>query len=308
MEKVLKRIFLALVILSVCALAGTNLGNALAQDTGKTIIVDDDGDGDYAKIWQGIVAAKSGDTIIVRGGVYYESINIYKSSIILKGEKDPNGPAIPVIGSTGASSPIISISADSCVVQGFKIMGDKARTAIYVKGSNNIIKENTILNSYAGIVVWGSGNVISSNSIGLNTVGVQIYNSFNTVENNDFWGDKECIYTSRASSLEISGNTFAGYQTGISINFDYPTESYCQITNNNFLEPDALLGFLGLGVKSATFHNCLRAQWRGNYWGVPHIVKIIWGTVEHGNTEYPWINIDWRPAKIPRIRLPTLLK
>ncbi len=307
MKKVLKTIFWALVVVLLIfeSFSFSSLAKIVSSEGGsggKTIIVDDDGDGDYTSISQGIAAAEPGDTVLVRGGVYYETLNIYKSSITLKGASDPNGPAVPVIGSTGTSSPIISIYRDSCVIQGFKIMGDKARKAIEVKGNDNIIKDNTILNSYVGIVIWSPGNVISGNSIGLDTVGVQVYNSFNVIENNNFWGDSQCIYTSRAFNLEISGNTFAGYQTGISINFYYPTESYCTITDNNFLEPDNVLSNLfGIGIKSATFRNCLRANWRHNYWGLPHLTKVILGTIEHGNTEYSWINIDWRAAKIPHI-------
>jgi len=64
----------------------------------KTIYIDasnvndpyEDGSAEHPfdSIQEGVVAARSGDTILVASGVYYESVQIQKSSISLVGEKD----------------------------------------------------------------------------------------------------------------------------------------------------------------------------------------------------------------------------
>ena len=43
---------------------------------GVTIIVDQNGDGDYTSIQSGVNGANSGDTILVRSGTYIEAIYI----------------------------------------------------------------------------------------------------------------------------------------------------------------------------------------------------------------------------------------
>lgn len=50
---------------------------------GKTIIVDQTGNGDYTQINQALTNSSDGDTIIVKAGVYVESVNIYKAITII---------------------------------------------------------------------------------------------------------------------------------------------------------------------------------------------------------------------------------
>ncbi|MFX0212178.1 MAG: hypothetical protein ACFFDT_39760, partial [Candidatus Hodarchaeota archaeon] len=50
---------------------------------GKTIIVDQTGNGDYIQINEAITNSSDGDTIIVKAGVYVESVNIYKAITII---------------------------------------------------------------------------------------------------------------------------------------------------------------------------------------------------------------------------------
>ncbi len=88
----------------------------------KTIIyVDDDGGSDYTTIQEGIDAAKSGDTIFVYNGTYYENIVIEKTITLIGEDKKTTF----IDGYSDEFNLIIRISANNVKISGFTIQNSK---------------------------------------------------------------------------------------------------------------------------------------------------------------------------------------
>jgi len=143
---------------------------------GDTIYVRDN----YSKIQEAINAAKDGDVIIVRDGVYYENLVINKS-IILKSE---NGPENCTIDGNN-SGDVIVINADGVTIEGFTVRGSGYWDAgIKVNSDNNDIRNNNIVsNKGDGIYLKYSCNtIIANNKIASNKGnGVNLYHSDNNI-------------------------------------------------------------------------------------------------------------------------------
>jgi len=157
----------------------------------KTWYVDDGGgEGiDYMKIQDAVNAAEDGDTIIVYGGTYKEAI-VVDERLILRGLDHP------VVDGDGSGS-TITISADGCVIDGFKVTGsglDWGEAGIRIISENNEIISNTISNNNNGIFFeepYGGGHLPNNNTITNNIVwynnakGIYVYRShYNIITNN----------------------------------------------------------------------------------------------------------------------------
>ncbi len=134
----------------------------------KTIYVPDD----YSTIQQAVNAAKDGDTIVVRDGVYYENVEIDKS-VTLKSE---NGSANCVIDGSKRGN-VVTVIANGVVIDGFTVRnsGQEWRNAgIYVESDCNVIRNNDVTNNGNGIQLWDSSN----NRLTNNTMTGNKYNFF----------------------------------------------------------------------------------------------------------------------------------
>ena len=122
--------------------------------------------------------ADSGDTIIVKGGVYRESLNLTRP-ITLEGKGRPllDGSAI---------GNAITISANGAKVSGFEIRTTR-RTGVHILSGENIIENNSISGCLDGIRLEGAhSNTIASNDINNNTNGITLYSSNdNLIQNCD---------------------------------------------------------------------------------------------------------------------------
>ena len=145
--------------------------------TPTTIYVPDD----YAKIQWAVDNASDGDTIIVRDGIYYESITVDKQ-LTIKSEKGPENCIIN--GSWWLD--VFTLEADGIRIEGFTITGGEH--GIYILSSNNkIINNNISSNKWDGIFLYESNNnIISNNNISNNWGGIDLsYSSNNIISNNN---------------------------------------------------------------------------------------------------------------------------
>jgi len=152
----------------------------------KTIYVPDD----YEKIQWAVDNASAGDTIIVRDGIYYESIIVSKHLAI----KSENGPENCIVN--GSGSDVFALMADGIRIEGFTITG--GLNGIYILSDNNTIINNIIRsNKEGGIYLYdGSNNNISNNNISSNKwYGIYLYYSYeNTIRKNEFINDDIFVY------------------------------------------------------------------------------------------------------------------
>ena len=200
----------------------------------KTIIyIDDDGGSDYTTIQEGIDAAKSGDTVFVYNGTYYENI-IIKKSIKLTGE---DKKTTIIDGYSNEFNLIIRISADNVNISGFTIKNSKQNyysSGIIVNNSYfNIILNNTITNCKVGILLWNNSenNTIYHNNFVNNTNHVNITSGTNIwnlsyPSGGNYWDDHRGYDLFSGSHQNMSGSdgiydTYYNISNGI--NFDkYP--------------------------------------------------------------------------------------
>ena len=84
--------------------------------SGSTVVVDDDGAGNFTKIQDAINSSEIGDVIVVHNGTYPENF-IVDRSIVLKGE---NGP---VVEGSGLPDPLTTITSENVTLDGFSFTG-----------------------------------------------------------------------------------------------------------------------------------------------------------------------------------------
>ncbi|MCJ7425227.1 right-handed parallel beta-helix repeat-containing protein [Candidatus Bathyarchaeota archaeon] len=185
----------------------------------RTWTVKGDGGADFATIGEAIFAAKSGDTIFVYNGTYYEHPLIYsKGNLTLVGENKYG----TIIDGSGLGS-IIKISyANSETICNFTIRNgglERLDCAVSLGPADHCdISNNIIANTSFGVLDgWDScdGNRIVGNQISNCTNGIYFNSPYNvqvvgnTISNMvDING--ECIYGIHFESPEGSNNTIIG--------------------------------------------------------------------------------------------------
>jgi parallel beta-helix repeat protein len=192
-------------------------------------------------IQKAIDRAKSGETIKVPVGTYYENIIIDKP-IKLVGEHT----RLTVINGNNSGS-VITIYADGVTIKGFTIINSGNHPnacGIFVNSSDNIIQDNEIKDNDYGIGLWGAtNNKIIDNQVS-NSKWSGIYlaslSHSNTIKENTIVGnmsddndDDYCINLNGASNNVIQENSVSYCYNGISlINSDENTISENNVENN----------------------------------------------------------------------------
>ena len=193
----------------LCAFAGVA--------SARTIYVPDD----YEKIRWAVDNASVGDTIIVRDGIYYESITVSKQLTI----KSENGPDNCIVNGGGLwGVKVFMLEADRIRIEGFTITG--GIYGIFINSNNNSISNNIISsNTEYGIYLYESNNNSISNSIIRSNIwGIYLnYSNKNSISNNNILNneygiDLEYSNKNRISNNNISNNGCAGIELSDSNN------------------------------------------------------------------------------------------
>ena len=175
------------------------------EGEGRTIIVDDDGEGDYSKIQDAVNASEDGDTIRVFAGLYHEEL-IVLTTIDLIG----NGSGKTIINGSGYT--VVRIYRNWVNMSGFSVTGgsDGLQAGVSVQAENCSIFDNSVYGNGMGLFVYRSKNCSIVNNYCLNNGdGVQVSNSDdnsflnNTFIDNDYRG---LILTFSDMNI-IEGNT-----------------------------------------------------------------------------------------------------
>ena len=195
----------------------------------STIIVPDD----YRIIQDAINAAKPGDTVFVRAGIYSEALVVNKSIAIVGEDCETT-----IIDASGYDA--ITVLESGVTVRGFTIKnGDlgvdlcsygntimkniiinSRGHSIWLRGTKNNVLENTIISTSAryGIWIYGGDNHNVSGNIITNHKGHGIYvegssrNTIfnNTITNNGIFYNESGVYIKDSPYNILSANTITG--------------------------------------------------------------------------------------------------
>jgi len=299
----------------------------------NTIIVDDEGDGDYTVIQDAVDNATEGDTILVYSGTYLEAdITTYDRTnpiigINLKGVPhelgEGNDVGKPRIVNNGMGSLLRFLWADRCTIQGFELANCHNGITL-TDSANNTIINNTIISCKIGIELEGAGEIYGKTS----------YN--NIVENNTIIDSYRGIFIEYASTNVFRRNVIKDCHWGIDNSGSHNIISYNQFLNNgghngggilivftlnNIIEKNHFEGnvcgvlisssFLNIIRKNnfidskehhATFVLCQTTVWNNNFWGEERILPqpifgMIW--MLRSGIPIPGVQFDWHPAREP---------
>ena len=194
----------------------------------------------FLTIQDGIDAAKTGNTIFVYNGTYYENIVIDKS-IALIGEN-----TLRTIIDGRETGNVIKINANNVTIKGFTIQHSGLffpNSGINVSSDYNSIEDNEIINNFYGMTLHRSSN--------------------NSIRNNLFQNDDSCgIYMSRSSNNTIRNNTIQNNRyNGIGV-YDFSDSNvieYNIFTHNNYC---------GINIRNSSYNNIIKNNFSENNIGI----------------------------------------
>lgn len=170
-------------------------------------------------IRQALQAARNGDTITVTKGVYQEGNLLIDKRIVFQGK------GLPVLDGHRKYE-VLTIKADSVVVQGFRIQHSAYATlddpgGIKVNGANYVIvRDNLLYDNFFGIYIqYGKRCRIERNKI------VAFGKEEQQIGNG--------IHCWKSDSLVISGNQISGHRDGIYFEFVTHSVIWRNIAQNN---------------------------------------------------------------------------
>jgi hypothetical protein len=194
-----------------------NFKNSLILSLSDTIIVDDDGSGDYTTIQAAINNASPGDYIIVKDGIYGDQLTINVSNLTISAASGET-PTIYV----GAYAVGIDVTASDVFLQGFEIYGNgessggpypTIRASSGSQGLSIIKNSFKVLTGQIGqVALLVKSNVqdvtISTNTIQNYTIGILMEeNSQAVISTDNYWKATYPIY--HAARID-NGNVYYG--------------------------------------------------------------------------------------------------
>ena len=173
----------------------------------------------YKTIKKGLAASKDGDTVMVHGGWYKEGNIIIDKKIIFIGQN------FPVLDGEKKHE-VVSIKADSVVIEGFKVIKSAYAT----------------ITDPCGIKVYNRKYVVIQNNVlEDNFFGIYLQNSQKcTIRNNKLTahGQQEQelgngIHCWKSNDILVVGNRIDGHRDGIYFEFVYDSVIWRNISTNN---------------------------------------------------------------------------
>jgi len=259
---------------------------------------------DYPTIQEAINAAKSGDTVFVYQGTYYERIVVNKTiriqaenlnTIIDGGNGDCainiTAPNVILINFTIRNSTIgLNIVSDGNLVQGNIFTNHEIGVKI-VQTNNNKIFNNTITHCETALFISHSTYIhVMSNIASLNNYGIIIEDAhFSIVENNKVLDNTYGIQIKNSTNDKITRNKLLNNQNGLIL---------INATNNWILRNNFASILLQLSLKDST-SNTWDNGVEGNYWSDYYGKDLNGDGI--GDTDLPHHNVDSFPLIHPYI-------
>ena len=159
---------------------------------------------DYERIQDAINASQDYDTIRVRNGVYYETLNLFGKGIWLESENGPTHCTISGIASWNTI--LISSSVSLSTIRGFKLTGSQV-VVRYDDGAQAILTNNVIISDTAWSLLYAGssgGNIVNNLFAGTESQYAAIQLAY-------FWGAFE-------NNILMDAATWALYDVAMNVN------------------------------------------------------------------------------------------
>jgi parallel beta-helix repeat protein len=149
-----------------------NIPTVNAEPT--TWIVDDDGPADFSSIQDATNLAKPRDTIIVKAGIYTETVIVNQDNLTIESE---SGSALTTVQAPNSSTCVFEVNSNFATIKGFTIRnGDNALSLF--SANNCTIQDNNFLENWNSIYLKKS----SQNEFSGNVITTRIYEGVGTTE------------------------------------------------------------------------------------------------------------------------------
>lgn len=218
----------------ICATLILCLSYMMIESSGETIIVSQDGNGDYVNITDAVNAANASDTIRVWRGVYAENVFVNKTLSLIG-----NGSHDTTINANGTGSAVI-INAPNSNITGFYCTNsgeayNDAGIQVNMAGGCRIENNDCTGNGRAGIILFQSDNsIVRENTAASNPfAGIWLdMSAYATVSNNDCTDNSDGygIFVMSSHHASVDNNTCTGSSNGISVS----TATWTTIVDNDF--------------------------------------------------------------------------
>ena len=227
----------------------------------------------YTTIQAAVNDASTGDTIIVRDGVYNESLSLSKQ-VTVRSENGYNSTAIEA-----ASVNAILITANYVTISGFTVYGAHNNLPGYY-GSGIYLEANhcTISNNRAGyglthkndrgIYVEGVENKISDNICNSNSTGIYVWGYYDIATDNNEIINNTCSNNSLSGIYLASSNYNTISNNICSSNGEYGINLQVNNNHNNILNNTCSYNNIGIYlIQSGQFNNIVGNTCNANYNG-----------------------------------------
>jgi parallel beta-helix repeat protein len=160
----------------------------------------------YSRIQGAVDSATSGDTIIVRDGVYFENVKVNKRVTI----ESENGAAYTIVHARKPNDHVFEVTADYVSISGLTVKSASGlnRVGMYIHAGHCTISNNTAMDNPYGFFLNESRNNTLINNIASDNEGAGIYlyfSSGNTLSNNTVVSSKRRngirLYHSHSNTL-----------------------------------------------------------------------------------------------------------
>ena len=232
--------------------------------------------GGSSPIQNAVNSAKAGDTIILKPGIYNESVKINKSSIIIRSESgNPDNTEVKSKSASANAFSLINVSYTQ--VNGLKFSGAKnaGYSGISLSNCNSCkIQNNKLVGNSRGLYLVYSKKCTVLNNIATNgdTYGIVLANTHNsTISGNQAHNNARGLYIGSSDGNIISGNNVSDNSI---VGFFICGYSDRDTVYNNYFNDVAETVRNGIGnsynVAKTTGPNIIGGPYiGGNFWGNP---------------------------------------
>jgi hypothetical protein len=133
-------------LLLALVVAGAGIAGSRLLASDGTIVVAADGSGDFTSINEAVEAAADGDTLLIRPGIYVESVRVAGKDLTIRGDGDRADIVVEA-----------ALSASPDVFGDWERYADEMGWAFYLQDTDSLLSNITVVNPHPGVGITVAG-------------------------------------------------------------------------------------------------------------------------------------------------------